>query len=145
MYSKLFKLYNNIISWVNVADALKLFVKESVLPAHSNKALFLFAPLVTLITSLLGWGVIPFGAGLTLADLSLGILYLLAVSSLGVYGVIFAGWSANSKWAFLGGLRSTAQMVSYEVVMGLIILTTVLLAGSLNLTDIIQAQINVWY
>ncbi|CDH60564.1 nadh dehydrogenase subunit 1 [Lichtheimia corymbifera JMRC:FSU:9682] len=127
------------------ADALKLFVKENVLPAHANKVLFLLAPLLTLITSLLGWGVIPFGAGLTLADLSLGILYLLAVSSLGVYGTIFAGWSANSKWAFLGGLRSTAQMVSYEVVIGLVILTTVLLAGSLNLTDVIQAQINVWY
>lgn len=130
---------------MNVADALKLFVKENVLPAHANKVLFLLAPLLTLITSLLGWGVIPFGAGLTLADLSLGILYLLAVSSLGVYGTIFAGWSANSKWAFLGGLRSTAQMVSYEVVIGLVILTTVLLAGSLNLTDVIQAQINVWY
>ncbi|KAI9309794.1 NADH dehydrogenase subunit 1 [Dichotomocladium elegans] len=127
------------------ADALKLFVKENVLPAHANKVLFLLAPLLTLITSLLGWGVIPFGAGLTLSDLSLGILYLLAVSSLGVYGTIFAGWSANSKWAFLGGLRSTAQMVSYEVVIGLVILTTVLLAGSLNLTDIVQAQINVWY
>lgn len=127
------------------ADAVKLFVKECVLPAHSNKALFVFAPLITLITSLLGWGVIPFGVGLTLSDLSLGILYLLAVSSLGVYGTIFAGWAANSKWAFLGGLRSTAQMVSYEVVMGLIILTTVLLAGSLNIIDIIQAQINVWY
>ncbi|GAB3183461.1 NADH-quinone oxidoreductase subunit NuoH [Nesterenkonia halophila] len=127
------------------ADALKLFVKESVIPAHSNKALFLFAPIISLITSLLAWGVIPFGAGLTLSDLSLGILYLLAVGSLGVYGVIFAGWSANSKYAFLGGLRSTAQMVSYEVVMGLIILTVVLLVGSLNLTNIIQAQINVWY
>jgi NADH-ubiquinone oxidoreductase chain 1 len=127
------------------ADALKLFVKENVLPAHANKVLFLLAPLLTLITSLLGWGVVPFGAGLTLSDLSLGILYLLAVSSLGVYGTIFAGWSANSKWAFLGGLRSTAQMVSYEVVIGLVILTTVLLAGSLNLTDVIQAQINVWY
>lgn len=87
----------------------------------------------------------PFGSGLTLADLSLGMLYLLAVSSLGVYGVIFAGWAANSKYAFLGSLRSTAQMVSYEVVMGLIILTVVLLVGSLNLTEIIQSQISVWY
>ncbi|CAI4226383.1 unnamed protein product [Auanema sp. JU1783] len=119
------------------ADALKLFVKESVVPAHSNKALFLLAPVIALITSLLGWGVVPFGAGLTLADLSLGILYLLAVGSLGVYGVLMAGWSANSKYAFLGGLRSTAQMVSYEVVMGLIILTVVLLVDSLNLTTII--------
>jgi NADH-ubiquinone oxidoreductase chain 1 len=87
----------------------------------------------------------PFGSGLTLADLSLGMLYLLAVSSLGVYGVIFAGWAANSKYAFLGSLRSTAQMVSYEVVMGLIILTVVLLVGSLNLTEIIQSQISIWY
>jgi len=95
------------------ADALKLFVKERVIPAHANKALFLLAPMLSLIVSLLSWGVIPFGSGLTLADISLGILYLLAISSLGVYGVIFAGWSANSKYAFLGGLRSTAQMVSY--------------------------------
>jgi len=129
---------------VNVADALKLFVKENVLPAHSNKALFLFAPLISLITSLLGWGVIPFGAGLTLADLGLGILYLLAVSSLGVYGTLFAGWSANSKWAFLGGLRSTAQMVSYEVIMGLILLTVILLAGSFNLTEIVNSQFSIW-
>ncbi|ESN93579.1 hypothetical protein HELRODRAFT_92831, partial [Helobdella robusta] len=136
---------NRVGYYVNVADALKLFVKESVLPAHSNKALFLFAPVISLITSLLSWGVVPFGAGLTLSDLSLGILYLLAVSSLGVYGVIFAGWAANSKYAFLGGLRSTAQMVSYEVVLGLIIITVVLLVGSLNVTEIIQAQISVWY
>jgi len=127
------------------ADALKLFVKESVLPAHSNKALFLFAPLITLITSLLGWGVVPFGSGLTLADISLGILYLLAVSSLGVYGTVFAGWSANSKWAFLGGLRSTAQMISYEVIMGMVLLTVILLVGSFNLTEIVLTQLNVWY
>lgn len=130
---------------MNVADALKLFVKESVIPAHSNKALFLFAPIISLITSLLAWGVIPFGAGLTLSDLSLGILYLLAVGSLGIYGVVLAGWSANSKYAFLGGLRSTAQMISYEVVMGLVILTVIILTGSLNLTNIIQNQISVWY
>lgn len=127
------------------ADALKLFVKESVLPAHANKALFLLAPMLSLIVSLLAWGVIPFGSGLTLADISLGILYLLAISSLGVYGVIFAGWSANSKYAFLGGLRSTAQMVSYEVVIGLIILTVVLCLGSLNLIDVIESQKSVWY
>jgi NADH-ubiquinone oxidoreductase chain 1 len=127
------------------ADALKLFVKESVLPAHSNKALFLLAPIMSLIVSLLAWGVIPFGSGLTLADISLGILYLLAVSSLGVYGVIFAGWSANSKYAFLGGLRSTAQMVSYEVVIGLVILTVILCLGSLNLIEVIESQKAVWY
>jgi NADH:ubiquinone oxidoreductase subunit H len=127
------------------ADALKLFVKESVLPAHSNKALFLLAPIMSLIVSLLAWGVVPLGSGLTLADISLGILYLLAVSSLGVYGVIFAGWSANSKYAFLGGLRSTAQMVSYEVVIGLVILTVILCLGSLNLIEVIESQKSVWY
>jgi NADH-ubiquinone oxidoreductase chain 1 len=127
------------------ADALKLFVKESVIPAHANKALFLFAPVLTLIVSLLSWGVIPFGSGLTLADISLGILYLLAVSSLGIYGVVFAGWSANSKYAFLGSLRSTAQMISYEVVIGLVILTVILCLGSLNLTSIIESQISTWY
>jgi NADH-ubiquinone oxidoreductase chain 1 len=127
------------------ADALKLFVKESVIPAHANKALFLFAPVLTLIVSLLSWGVIPFGSGLTLADISLGILYLLAVSSLGIYGVVFAGWSANSKYAFLGSLRSTAQMISYEVVIGLVILTVILCLGSLNLTNIIESQISTWY
>lgn len=127
------------------ADALKLFVKESVLPAHSNKALFLLAPIMSLIVSLLAWGVVPLGSGLTLADISLGILYLLAVSSLGVYGVIFAGWSANSKYAFLGGLRSTAQMVSYEVVIGMVILTVILCLGSLNLIEVIESQKAVWY
>lgn len=127
------------------ADALKLFVKESVIPAHSNKALFLFAPIISLITSLLAWGVVPFGAGLTLSDLSLGILYLLAVGSLGVYGPLVAGWSANSKYAFLGGLRSTAQMISYEVVMGLIIISVVVLSGSMNLTEIVRNQTSIWY
>jgi NADH-ubiquinone oxidoreductase chain 1 len=127
------------------ADALKLFVKESVIPAHANKALFLLAPVLSLIVSLLSWGVIPFGSGLTLADISLGILYLLAVSSLGIYGVVFAGWSANSKYAFLGSLRSTAQMISYEVVIGLVILTVILCLGSLNLTNIIESQVSTWY
>ena len=127
------------------ADALKLFVKESDIPAHANKALFLLAPVLSLIVSLLSWGVIPFGSGLTLADISLGILYLLAVSSLGIYGVLFAGWSANSKYAFLGSLRSTAQMISYEVVIGLVILTVILCLGSLNLTNIIESQISTWY
>jgi NADH-ubiquinone oxidoreductase chain 1 len=117
------------------ADALKLFVKESVIPAHANKALFLLAPVLSLIVSLLSWGVIPFGSG----------LYLLAVSSLGIYGVVFAGWSANSKYAFLGSLRSTAQMISYEVVIGLVILTVILCLGSLNLTNIIESQVSTWY
>jgi NADH:ubiquinone oxidoreductase subunit H len=127
------------------ADALKLFVKESVLPAHSNKPLFLLAPMIAFIVSFLAWGVMPFGSGLALTDLSLGLLYLLAISSLGVYGTLFAGWSANSKWAFLGGLRSTAQMVSYEVIMGLILLTVILLVGSFNFTNIVNSQLSVWY
>jgi NADH:ubiquinone oxidoreductase subunit H len=128
-----------------IADALKLFVKESVMPAHANKGLFLLAPVVTLVFSLMSWGVISFAPGLNLADLSLGILFLLAVSSIGVYGVIFAGWSANSKYAFLGSLRSTAQMISYEVVIGLVILTAILLTGSLNIDQIILSQSSVWY
>ena len=120
-------------------------LKEAVIPSHSNKFLFLLAPVLSLTVSFLGWAVIPFGSGLTLADISLGIMYVLAVSSLGVYGVILAGWSANSKYAFLGGLRSTAQIVSYEVVLGLIVLTVVVCVGSLNLTDIVLAQQAVWF
>ena len=127
------------------ADALKLFVKESVIPAHSNKALFLFAPIISLITSLLAWGVIPFGSGLTLADLSLGIFYLLAVGSLGIYGVVLAGWSANSKYAFLGSLRSTEAMISYELILSSAILIIILLTGSFNFTTIIETQQAVWF
>src|SRR5258705_644285 len=127
------------------ADALKLFVKESVIPAHANKALFLLAPVLSLIVSLLSWGVIPFGSGLTLADISLGILYLLAVSSLGIYGVVFAGWSANSKYAFLGSLRSTAQMISYELILSSALLAVLVLSGSFNFTTVIEHQQAVWY
>jgi len=127
------------------ADGIKLFLKETVLPSHSNKSLFLLAPILSLTLSFLGWGVIPFGSGLTLSDINLGIIYLLAISSLGVYGVIFSGWSANSKYAFLGSLRSTAQIVSYEVVIGLVILIVVLPSTSLGLIKIIEAQKSVWY
>lgn len=127
------------------ADALKLVVKETVVPAHSTRSLFFLAPVITLMFSLLGWGVIPFGAGLTLSDFSLGILYTLAISSIGVYGVLFAGWSANSKFALLGALRSTAQMISYELVLSSSILVVIFLTGTFNITRIIESQQAVWY
>jgi NADH-ubiquinone oxidoreductase chain 1 len=127
------------------ADALKLFVKETVFPAHSNKALFLLAPVISLIVSLLAWGVIPFGSGLTLADISLGILYLLAISSLGVYPVLIGGWAANSKYSIIGSLRSGAQLISYEVIFGLLVLPVLIFSGSFNLTTVIKAQVAIWY
>ena len=127
------------------SDALKLIVKETIIPSQSNKILFYLAPVFTLIFSLLGWGIIPFGQGLTLSDFSMGILYTLALSSLGVYGVLFAGWSANSKYAFLGSLRSTAAMISYELILSSAILIIILLTGSLNYTKIIESQEAIWF
>jgi len=127
------------------ADALKLILKETVIPSQSNKVLFYLAPVSTLIFSLLGWGVIPFGQGLTLFDFSLGIFYTLALSSLGVYGILFAGWSANSKYAFLGSLRSTAAMISYELILSSAILIIILLAGSFNYSTIIEVQQSIWF
>lgn len=127
------------------ADALKLMAKETILPAGANKVVFLFAPMLTFILSLVAWAVIPFDEGLVIADINVGILYLFAVSSLGVYGVIMAGWASNSKYAFLGALRSAAQMVSYEVSMGLVIITVLLCAGSLNLSQIVEAQRGMWF
>jgi NADH-ubiquinone oxidoreductase chain 1 len=127
------------------ADALKLILKETVIPSQSNKVLFYLAPVSTLIFSLLGWGIIPFGQGLTLFDFSLGIFYTLALSSLGVYGILFAGWSANSKYAFLGSLRSTAAMISYELILSSAILIIILLAGSFNYSTIIEVQQSVWF
>ena len=127
------------------SDALKLILKETVIPSQSNKVLFYLAPIFTLIFSLLGWGIIPFGEGLTLFDFPLGILYTLALSSLGVYGILFAGWSANSKYAFLGSLRSTAAMISYELILSSAILIVILLAGSFNFTTIIESQQSVWF
>lgn len=126
------------------SDALKLILKETVIPSQSNKVLFYLAPVSTLIFSLLGWAIIPFGQGLTLFDFSLGIFYTLALSSLGVYGILFAGWSANSKYAFLGSLRSTAAMISYELILSSAILIIILLTGSLNFTTIIESQQSVW-
>lgn len=128
-----------------LADGLKLFVKESILPSNANKALFILAPMLTFGLSLMGWVVIPFSESLVIADINVGILYLLAVSALGVYGIIISGWSSNSKYAFLGALRSAAQMVSYEVSIGFILITVVLCAGSFNLSTIVLAQEKVWF
>jgi NADH-quinone oxidoreductase subunit H len=128
-----------------LADGAKLFVKETILPAGSNKLLFIMAPMLIFVLSLIAWSVIPFGDGLVLADINVGLLYFFAISSLGVYGVIMAGWASNSKYAFLGALRSAAQMVSYEVSIGFVVITVVLCAGSLNLSDIVEAQRTVWF
>lgn len=122
------------------ADALKLLLKEYVGPTQANLILFFLGPIITLIFSLLGYAVIPYGPGLTIADLNLGILYMLAVSSLSTYGILLAGWSANSKYAFLGSLRSTAQLISYELILSSAILLVVLLTGNLNMTINIEAQ-----
>jgi NADH-quinone oxidoreductase subunit H len=128
-----------------VADGLKLFVKETVIPTGANKVVFVLAPMITFILALIGWAVIPFGDGVVLADINVGILYLFAISSLGVYGIIMAGWASNSRYAFLGALRSAAQMVSYEISIGLIIINVLITAGSLNLSDIVRAQENLWF
>lgn len=128
-----------------LADGLKLLVKETILPSSSNVIIFIIAPILTFLLSLMGWAVIPFGEGLVLSDLNVGILYIFAVSSLGVYGIITSGWASNSKYAFLGALRSTAQMVSYEVSIGLIIINVLLCAGSLNLSAIVLSQETIWY
>ena len=127
------------------ADALKLMAKETILPAGADKIVFMIAPILTFVLAIVAWAVIPFDAGLVLADINVGILYLFAISSLGVYGVIMAGWASNSKYAFLGALRSAAQMVSYEVSMGLVIITVLLCVGSLNLSNIIEAQRGMWF
>ncbi|MGP1395851.1 MAG: NADH-quinone oxidoreductase subunit NuoH [Inquilinaceae bacterium] len=127
------------------ADGLKLFSKETIVPAGANRVVFLMAPMLTFLLSLVAWAVIPFDYGVVLADINVGILYLFAISSLGVYGIIMAGWASNSKYAFLGALRSAAQMVSYEVSIGFVIITVLLCVGSLNLTDIVMAQQTVWF
>jgi NADH-quinone oxidoreductase subunit H len=128
-----------------LADGLKLLLKETILPKHANRILFLISPFITFVLSLIGWMVIPFSEHAVLADLNVGILYIFAISSLGVYGIIMAGWSSNSKYAFLGCLRSAAQMVSYEVSIGLIIISVLLCVGSLNFIDIVNAQKSVWF
>ena len=127
------------------ADALKMLMKETIVPTGANRLLFLVAPLLTMTLAMIAWAVIPVTEGWAIADINVGILYLFAVSSLGVYGIVIAGWASNSKYAFLGALRSAAQMVSYEVSMGFVIVTVLLCAGSLNLTDIVLAQERVWF
>jgi NADH-quinone oxidoreductase subunit H len=127
------------------ADAIKMMFKETVIPAGANRLLFLMAPMLTFGLAMIAWAVIPVNYGWAIANINVGVLYLFAISSLGVYGVIIAGWASNSRYAFLGGLRSAAQMVSYEVSMGFIMVTVLICAGSLNLTDIVMAQQKIWY
>ena len=127
------------------ADALKMLMKETIIPTGANRVLFIVAPLLTMTLAMIAWAVIPVNDGWAIADINVGILYLFAVSSLGVYGIVIAGWASNSKYAFLGALRSAAQMVSYEVSMGLVIVTVLLCAGSLNLTAIVHAQERIWF
>jgi len=127
------------------ADALKLIVKETIVPAHANSVLFFLGPVITLVFALLGWGVIPFGPGLAISDYNLGLLYSIAISSLGVYGLLIAGWAANSKYAFVGSLRSAAQLVSYELVLSSAMLIILFMTGSLNMTTIIEYQQAVWF
>ncbi|MDC3145878.1 NADH-quinone oxidoreductase subunit NuoH, partial [Candidatus Pelagibacter sp.] len=129
----------------SLADALKYIFKEIIVPASSNKVIFILAPIITMTLALVSWAVIPFSEDFVLADINVGILYLFAVSSLGVYGIIMGGWASNSKYPFLGAIRSAAQMVSYEVSIGIIIINVLLCVGSLNLSDIVRAQENIWY
>jgi NADH-quinone oxidoreductase subunit H len=129
----------------SLADALKYIFKEVIIPSSSNKVIFVLAPIVTMTLALISWAVIPFSATQVLADINVGILYLFAVSSLGVYGIIMGGWASNSKYPFLGAIRSAAQMVSYEVSIGVIIINVLLCVGSLNLNDIVMAQENLWF
>ena len=129
----------------SLADALKYIFKEIIIPASSNKVIFILAPIITMTLALIAWAVIPFGLEQVLADINVGILYIFAVSSLGVYGIIMGGWASNSKYPFLGAIRSAAQMVSYEVSIGIIIINVLLCVGSLNLNDIVVAQKEMWF
>ena len=139
----------NVIGFVGLlqplADGLKLFAKETILPSNSNLTIFLIAPILTFLLSLMGWAVIPFSEQIVLADLNVGILYLFATSSLSVYGILLAGWSSNSKYPFLGALRSAAQMISYEVSIGFVIVNVAICTGSFNLSNIVLSQKNAWY
>ena len=129
----------------SLADALKYIFKEIIIPASSNKVIFILAPIITMTLALIAWAVIPFGEDQVLANINVGILYIFAVSSLGVYGIIMGGWASNSKYPFLGSIRSAAQMVSYEVSIGIIIINVLLCVGSLNLSDIVIAQQDIWF
>ncbi len=129
-----------------IADGAKLFLKETVIPTGANKVVFVLAPMITFVLALIGWAVIPFDEGWVIADINVGVLYLFAISSLGVYGIVMAGWASNSRYAFLGAMRSSAQMISYEIAIGLIIINVLLCVGSLNLSDVVRAQgEGVWY
>ena len=129
----------------SLADALKYIFKEIIIPSSSNKVIFILAPIITMTLALIAWAVIPFSESQVLANINVGILYIFAVSSLGVYGIIMGGWASNSKYPFLGAIRSAAQMVSYEVSIGIIIINVLLCVGSLNLNDIVMAQKNMWF
>jgi NADH-quinone oxidoreductase subunit H len=131
--------------WQAFADALKMIMKETIVPTGANRFLFLLAPILTFSLAMLAWVVVPTGDNLAVANINVGILYLFAISSLGVYGIIIAGWASNSKYAFLGGLRSAAQMVSYEVSIGFVLVSVLLCVGSLNLNDIVRAQNGLWF
>ena len=139
----------NVIGFLGLlqplADGLKLFVKETILPSNSNILVFIIAPILTFVLSLIGWSVIPLSENIVISDLNLGVLYLFAVSSLSVYGIVMAGWSSNSKYPFLGSLRSAAQMISYEVSIGFIIVNICVCTGSFNLSTIVLAQKNIWF
>jgi NADH-quinone oxidoreductase subunit H len=139
----------NVVGWFGLlqpfADAIKMLTKETIIPSGANRVLFIMAPMLTFILAMLAWAVIPVNDGWAIANINVGILYLFAISSLGVYGIIIAGWASNSKYAFLGALRSAAQMVSYEVSMGFVLVTVLLCVGSLNLTDIVRAQTKIWF
>ena len=128
-----------------IADGVKLFAKETILPTHANLIIFILAPILSFVLALMAWGVMPYGEGLVISDINMGIMYLFAISSISVYSILMSGWASNSKYAFFGAIRAAAQMISYEVSIGLIIISVVICAGGLNLTTIIKAQEDVWF